>query len=71
VKLELQGPSLAFRDQNMRLAVLWKKVEAKKGDRPVHSRGYKSDDPLSITFPDPDHTIGESRYVIIGRSRSR
>ncbi|MDB9309603.1 BrnT family toxin [Aphanizomenon sp. CS-733/32] len=26
-------------------------------------------DPLSVTFPDPDHSIGESRYVIIGISR--
>jgi uncharacterized DUF497 family protein len=26
-------------------------------------------DPLSISFPDPDHSIGESRYVIIGISR--
>jgi uncharacterized DUF497 family protein len=26
-------------------------------------------DPLSVTFPDPDHSIGESRYVIIGMSR--
>ena len=26
-------------------------------------------DPLSITFPDPDHSIEESRYVIIGVSR--
>lgn len=25
-------------------------------------------DPLSITFPDPDHFIGENRYVIIGIS---
>ncbi|WP_138502074.1 BrnT family toxin [Nostoc sp. PA-18-2419] len=25
-------------------------------------------DPLSITFPDPDHSIAESRYVIIGLS---
>jgi uncharacterized protein len=23
------------------------------------------DDSLSVTFPDPDHSIGESRYVII------
>jgi uncharacterized protein len=22
-----------------------------------------------VTFPDPDHSIGESRYVIIGMSR--
>jgi uncharacterized protein len=27
-------------------------------------------DLLSVTFPDPDHSIGESRYVIIGVSRS-
>ncbi|NMF65904.1 BrnT family toxin [Brasilonema octagenarum UFV-E1] len=26
-------------------------------------------DRLSITFPDPDHSIGESRYVTIGLSR--
>ncbi len=26
-------------------------------------------DPLSVTFPDPDHSIGESRYIIIGSSR--
>ncbi len=25
-------------------------------------------DPLSLTFADPDHSIGESRYVIIGVS---
>lgn len=25
-------------------------------------------DPLSVTFPDPNHSIGESRYVIIGVS---
>ncbi|MEH1796225.1 BrnT family toxin [Nostoc sp.] len=26
-------------------------------------------DLLSVTFPDPDHSIGESRYIIIGVSR--
>ncbi|MGL5080422.1 MAG: BrnT family toxin [Microcoleaceae cyanobacterium] len=26
-------------------------------------------DSLSVTFPDPDHSIEESRYVIIGVSR--
>jgi uncharacterized protein len=25
-------------------------------------------DVLSVTFPDPDHSIGEERYVIIGMS---
>jgi uncharacterized protein len=27
------------------------------------------DDSLSVTFPDPDHSVGENRYVIIGMSR--
>lgn len=27
-------------------------------------------DSLSVTFPDPDHSIGEDRYVIIGISGS-
>lgn len=26
-------------------------------------------DGLSVAFPDPDHSIGESRYVMIGLSR--
>jgi uncharacterized protein len=26
------------------------------------------EDSLSVTFPDPDHSIGEERYVIIGMS---
>jgi uncharacterized DUF497 family protein len=25
-------------------------------------------DPLSMTFPDPDHSIDEDRYIIIGTS---
>ncbi len=27
-------------------------------------------DPLSVTFPDPDHSYGEERYVIIGLSNA-
>ena len=27
------------------------------------------DDPLSVTYPDPDHSVGESRYVMIGMSK--
>jgi uncharacterized protein len=27
------------------------------------------DDPLSTAFPDPDHSIGENRYVMIGLSK--
>lgn len=26
-------------------------------------------DSLSLTFPDPDHSVGEDRYVTIGMSR--
>jgi len=26
-------------------------------------------DPLALTFPDPDHSIGEEREITIGRSR--
>lgn len=26
------------------------------------------DDPLSITIPDPDHSLGEERFILIGRS---
>ena len=25
-------------------------------------------DPLSITIPDPEHSVGEQRYILIGRS---
>jgi uncharacterized protein len=27
-------------------------------------------DPLSVTYYDPDHSIAESRYIIVGMSRS-
>jgi uncharacterized DUF497 family protein len=27
-------------------------------------------DPLSLTFPDPDHSVGEDRYVTVGLSNS-
>ncbi len=27
-------------------------------------------DPLSITVPDPDHSVGEHRFVIVGRTHS-
>lgn len=26
------------------------------------------DDPLSMTVPDPDHSEGEARYLLVGRS---
>lgn len=27
-------------------------------------------DPLSVTVPDPDHSLDENRYIIIGQSES-
>ena len=41
-----------------------------------HGVGFREgasvlEDPLSTTFPDPDHSRGELRYVTIGRSRLR
>lgn len=27
-------------------------------------------DPLSITIPDPDHSVGEARFVLLGVSSS-
>jgi uncharacterized DUF497 family protein len=29
------------------------------------------DDPLYIIFKDPDHSVGEQRYIIIGESKAR
>jgi uncharacterized protein len=39
------------------------------GDRTLEEAATVFNDSLSVTFPDPDHSIGESRYVIIGISR--
>jgi uncharacterized DUF497 family protein len=35
-----------------------------------HEAATVLDDPLSTTFPDPDHSIGEERYLTIGQSAS-
>ena len=35
-----------------------------------HEAGSVLDDPLSTTFPDPDHSIDEPRYLTIGASVS-
>lgn len=49
----------------------WKPEKAVINQR-KHSISFQEatvfDDSLSVTFPDPDHSIGESRYVIIGMS---
>jgi uncharacterized protein len=33
-----------------------------------HEAGTVLEDPLSTTFPDPDHSAGERRYLTIGES---
>jgi uncharacterized DUF497 family protein len=35
-----------------------------------HEAGTVLDDPLSATFPDPDHSLDEQRYLTIGSSLS-
>lgn len=35
-----------------------------------HEAGTVLDDPLSTTFPDPDHSADEQRYLTIGLSLS-
>jgi hypothetical protein len=35
-----------------------------------HEAGTVLDDPLSMTFPDPDHSVEELRYLTIGSSIS-
>jgi uncharacterized DUF497 family protein len=45
-------------------------------NRRKHNVGFAEastvfDDPLSITVPDPDHTISEERFVIVGMSSER
>ena len=47
-----------------------------KGNRRKHRISFEDAasvflDPLALTFPDPDHSIGEEREIIIGRSSSQ
>ncbi|NET55637.1 MAG: BrnT family toxin [Symploca sp. SIO2E6] len=46
-------------------------LNLKKHDVSFQEASTVFNDPLSITFPDSDHSVGESRYVIIGMSRLR
>jgi len=45
------------------------KINFKKHNVSFQEAGTVFNDPLSLTFPDPDHSIEESRYIIIGMSR--
>ena len=35
-----------------------------------HEAATVFEDPLSITFPDPDHSVDEDRFLTIGMSRT-
>jgi uncharacterized DUF497 family protein len=47
-----------------------KKAEANRKKHGVDFREAATvfDDPLSVAFPDPDHSVGEARFLIIGLS---
>lgn len=52
----------------------WDPVKATKNVRKhrvsFHEATTVLEDPLSTTFPDPDHSVSEKRYVTIGQSSS-
>jgi len=47
-----------------------KKAEANRKKHGVDFREAATvfDDPLSVAFPDPDHSVGKARFLIIGMS---
>ncbi|MEG3437416.1 BrnT family toxin [Pannus brasiliensis CCIBt3594] len=56
----------------MKLEFEWNEEKAKANQR-KHGISFEEastvfDDPLSINFDDPDHSVGENRYLIIGLS---
>lgn len=46
------------------------RLNLKKHGVSFHEASTVFNDPLSITFPDPDHSFGEQRYIIIGLSNA-
>jgi len=56
------------------LQFVWDRAKAAANLR-KHGVGFEEaadafDDPLSITIPDPDHSQGEERFLLVGRSRA-
>lgn len=43
-------------------------INLRKHDISFQEAATVFDDSLSVTFPDPDHSVGENRYVMIGMS---
>lgn len=56
------------------MIIAWdpKKAEANRRKHGVnfHEAATVLEDTLSTTFPDPDHSVGEERFVTIGQSRA-
>jgi uncharacterized DUF497 family protein len=40
----------------------------KKHDVDFREAATVFDDPMSVAFPDPEHSVGEARFLIIGMS---
>jgi len=56
------------------LQFVWDRAKAAANLR-KHGVGFEEaadafDDPLSITIPDPDHSQGEERFLLVGQSRA-
>jgi hypothetical protein len=45
-----------------------KKINIKKHGRSIDEASTVFEDTLSVTYPDPDHSEPEERYLIIGIS---
>ena len=52
--------------------------DPKKAERNLRAHGISFDeaatafgDPLSVTAPDPDHSVGEERFITVGLSKLR
>jgi len=59
----------------MALGFLWDARKAAVNER-KHGIGFPEattvfDDPLSVTIPDPAHSVGEHRFLLLGMSKQR
>ena len=59
----------------MALRFLWDPRNAAANER-KHGVGFQEattvfDDPLSVTIPDPDHSLEEQRFLLLGLSNRR
>jgi len=59
----------------MALRFVWDTRKANANER-KHGVGFLEattvfDDPLSVTIPDPAHSVGEQRFLLLGTSRQQ